>query len=311
MRAKKLKKRLYGNNLLSLKVKLLWLLSRKHVVTRGRPTMSERTDKSALQLCCCTSWASGRVASFRARPAHASCRGFLLSTLMQEPVHIAGTSECSRKHSSSKLPSPVTKLKLQLWMRYRVSNAYQIFKSKFNHVQLVFSIPHFHLWLCSLVFTYGKSANPLLCPVWGSVFPPWYGIVFFFPSAQTGQEQVHLHIRDFRQCFELQNCSILLKKWCQLCASVSNKDACPTLPPQCCLSCSKDEFSAWDMYQPTRTGYWLKAVWDACPMLVMGWAHCLGYRQQPSLLWKHLSVFHHSSFFMRLASAETYTRECE
>lgn len=73
----------------------------------------------------------------------------------------------------------------------------------------------------------------------------------------------------------------------------------------------QDEFSAWDTYQPTRTGYWLKAVWDACPVLVMGWAHCLGYRQQPSLLWKHLSVFHHSSFFMRLASAETYTRECE
>lgn len=156
MRAKKLKKRLYGNNLLSLKVKLLWLLSRKHAVTRGRLTMSERTDKSALQLCCCTSWASGRVASFRAHPAHASCRGFLLSTLMQEPTHIAGTSECSRKHSSSKLPSLVTKLKLQLLMRYRASNAYQIFKSKFNHVQLVCSIPRFHLWLCSLVFTYGK-----------------------------------------------------------------------------------------------------------------------------------------------------------
>lgn len=74
-----------------------------------------------------------------------------------------------------------------------------------------------------------KSANPLLCPVWDLVFPSWCGTVVFFPSAQTGQEQVHLHIRDFRQCFELQNCSILLKKWCQLCAP------CPTrtLAPRC------------------------------------------------------------------------------
>lgn len=188
MRAKKFKKRLYGNNLLSLKVKLLWLLSRKHVVTRGRLTMSERTDKSALQLCCCTSWASGRVASFRAHPAHASCRGFLLSTLMQEPVHIAGTSECSRKHSSSKLPSPVTKLKLQLLMRYRASNAYQIFKSKFNHVQLVFSIPHFHLWLCSLVFTYGKVCSPTSVPCVGFGLPilMWHCGFFSFCSNRTG-----------------------------------------------------------------------------------------------------------------------------
>lgn len=150
--------------------------------------MSERTDKSALQLCCCTSWASGRVASFRAHPAHASCRGFLLSTLMQEPTHIVGTSECARKHSSSKLPSPVTKLKLQLLMRYRASNAYQIFKSKFNHVQLVCSIPRFHLWLCSLVFTYGKVCSPTSVPCVGFGLPilMWHCGFFSFCSNRTG-----------------------------------------------------------------------------------------------------------------------------
>lgn len=112
-----------------------------------------------------------------------------------------------------------------------------------------------------------KSANPLLCPVWDLVFPSWCGTVVFFPSAQTGQEQVHLHIRDFRQCFELQNCSILLKKWCQLCASVSNKDACPTLPPQCCLSCSRMSFLPEIRTSPLGqvTG------WKQYGMLVLCW----------------------------------------
>lgn len=192
-------------------------------------------------------------------------------------------------------------------MRYRISNAYQIFKSKFNHIQhslLAFMAVHFfHLWLL-------KSVNPLLRPIWDPVFPSWYGIVF--PSAQTRQERVlicileisdnALHCRTVVETCLRNGVSFVLRV---------QQGFLPHVVSPVLSLLQQDEFSVWDMYQPTRTGFWLKAVWDTCPTLVMGWPHCLGYRQQLSSLWKCLSVFHHNSFFTRLSSAQTYTWKCE
>lgn len=79
-------------------------------------------------------------------------------------------------------------------------------------------------------------------PYLGSSLPILIWHCFSFCSNRAGAS-LDLHIRDFRQCFALQNCSWdLLKKWCQLCASMSNKDSCPMLSPQCCLSCSRMSF---------------------------------------------------------------------
>lgn len=100
------------------------------------------------------------------------------------------------------------------------------------------------LYGCAVFSTCDKSVNPLLCPIWDPVFPSWYGIGFF-PSAQTGQEQVLICMLEISD--NALHCRIVAS--C-LRNSVSFVLPCPSriLAP-CCLP-RQDEFSVWDMYKP-------------------------------------------------------------